>query len=109
MSPSEFLALADETLNAIEDAVATLGDTTDVDIEATRSGNVVTIDIDNGSKIIVNSQEPMQEIWLAAKAGGFHFKWNGNAWIDTRGAGEFFAVLSQHASTQAGVPIVIKG
>ncbi|WP_085318401.1 iron donor protein CyaY [Derxia lacustris] len=108
MSPSEFLALADETLNTIEDAISTVGDTTDLDIEATRSGNVVTIDFANGSKIIVNSQEPMQEIWLAAKSGGFHFKWDGNAWMDTKGAGEFFAALSKYASEQAGAPVIVK-
>jgi len=109
MSPSEFLALASTTLNTIEDSVSTLGDTTDLDIEATRSGNVVTIDFANGSKIIANSQEPMQEIWLAAKSGGFHFKWDGAAWMDTKGGGEFFAMLSQCATQQAGTPIVIKG
>jgi CyaY protein len=56
-----------------------------VDVECKRSGNVLEIEfIDNGSKIIVNSQAPLQEMWVAARSGGFHYKRVGDEWRNTR-------------------------
>lgn len=108
MTPSEFLSRADAVLRAIEDAVSAIGDDGDIDIEASRAGNVVTIEFDGGSKIIVNSQEPMQEMWMAARAGGFHFRWDGARWVDTKNGAELFTALSEYASQQAGAPLVLK-
>jgi len=74
MTESEFLALADSTLKAIEAGLEQIANESDLDVECSRSGNVLEIEfVDNGSKIIVNSQAPMQEMWVAAKAGGFHY------------------------------------
>jgi CyaY protein len=56
----------------------------------------------NGSKMVINRQAAMQEIWVAAKAGGFHFAWSEGAWRDTRDGTELFAALSRHASEQSG-------
>ena len=43
--------------------------------------------------------------WLAAKAGGFHYRYDASqgAWLDTKGAGEFFANLSRYATEQSGL------
>ncbi len=70
MSDSEYLTRAEAALAAIERAL----DDTEADIEFERSGNVLTLEFENRSKIIVNLQPPMREIWIAAKAGGFHFR-----------------------------------
>lgn len=108
MTESEFLALADSTLLAIESALEQATDTSDLDVECSRSGNVLEIEcIDSGSKIIVNSQAPMQELWLASKAGGYHFKFNGSQWISARDGSELYATLSEAVSTQAGVAVRI--
>ena len=75
MTESEFLDLADSTLNRIETCFDNLNDQDVVDVECKRNGNVLEIEfIDNGSKIIVNSQAPLQEMWMAARSGGFHYK-----------------------------------
>src|SRR5437868_4390082 len=104
MTESEFLDLAEATLGAIEAALEQAAQTHDLDIECSRSGNVLEIEFaDSGSKIIVNGQAAMQEIWVAAKSGGFHYKRVGQQWIDTRDGSELFAALSQAASRQAGV------
>lgn len=109
MTESEFLEQAEAVLSHVEVALEELADSTDLDVECSRSGNVLEIEIiDNGSKIIVNSQAPMQELWVAAKSGGYHFKSNGNDWINTRDGSEFFAVLSQAVSEQGGVTVTIR-
>lgn len=108
MTESEFLALADATLNAIEAALERATDNDQIDVECSRSGNVLEIEfIDNGSKIIVNSQAPMQEMWVAAKSGGFHYKHDNARWINTRDGSELFAALSLMASSQAGAAVVL--
>jgi CyaY protein len=60
---------------------------------------------EKGSKIIINSQAPMKEMWVAAKSGGFHFKREGERWVNTRDGSELFEALSQMISSQAGVAI----
>lgn len=101
---SDFIAAAERTLTAIEEAI----EDCDADLEAARSGNVLTIELADGSKIIVNSQVPMRQIWVAAKSGGFHYEWRDGAWRDTRDGTELFAALSRVVSAQGGVPVLLR-
>jgi CyaY protein len=106
MTDSEFLVLAEQTLDRIEAAIEQAVEDSDLDIECSRNGNVLEIEfIDNGSKIIVNSQAPMKEMWIAARSGGFHYRREGERWINTRDGSEFFDALSRMASEQAGAPL----
>lgn len=108
MGESEFLAQAEATLSAIEAALDRLNDADALDVECSRSGNVLEIEfIDNGSKIIVNSQAAMQELWVAARSGGFHYKQQGAQWRNTRDGSELFAALSSMVSAQAGATVVL--
>ncbi len=104
MSDSEYLTRAEAVLAAVERAI----DDTDADIEFERSGNVLTLEFENRTKIIVNLQPPMSEIWIAAKAGGFHFRFVDGAWRDTRSGTEFFAALSDYATQQAGETVTFE-
>jgi len=101
MSDSDYLSRAEAVLAAVEAAL----DDIDADIEAERNGNVLTLEFENGSKIIVNLQPPMQEVWIAAKAGGFHFRYIDGEWRDARNGTEFYAALSDYATQQAGEPV----
>jgi iron donor protein CyaY len=65
-------------------------------------GLLVELEFPDGSKIVVNKQPPLHEIWLAARNGGFHFKLADGGWRDTRDGVEFFARLSEEASRQGG-------
>lgn len=108
MTESEFLALADETLTAIESALERAADECGVDVECSRSGNVLNIEfVDNGSKIIVNSQAPMQEIWVAARSGGFHYRRAGDKWMNTRDGSELFSALTKMVSEQGGSVVIL--
>jgi CyaY protein len=66
---------------------------------------MVTLTFPNRSQIIINLQKPLHEVWMAARAGGFHYKFDGSAWMDTKGNGEFFENLARYASEQAGVAL----
>jgi CyaY protein len=108
MTESEFMAMAEATLGDIEVSLEKAAEAYDLDIECSRAGNVLEIEfIDNGSKIIINSQAPMQEIWVAAKSGGFHFRREGLQWINLRDGSELFAALSNLVSLQSGCAVVL--
>lgn len=73
-----------------------------IDIDSQRTGGLLELSFPNGSKIIVNTQPPLHEVWLAAQGGGFHYRWSDGRWVDTRDGSEFLSALSQHASAQGG-------
>ncbi|MES2041704.1 MAG: iron donor protein CyaY [Pseudomonadota bacterium] len=101
MTESEFLALADTCLQQVEQLFEQAFENDEYDVECSRSGNVLTVEfIDTNSKIIVNSQAPMQEMWVAARSGGFHYKYDGQHWLNTRDGSELFATLSRVAQEQ---------
>jgi CyaY protein len=104
MTDSEFLERAEATLDAIESAVEGTG----IDIEIERSGNVLTLEMPDGSKVIVNSQAPMRQLWVAARSGGFHYALREGLWVDTRDGSELFAVLSRIVSAQGGSPVILR-
>jgi CyaY protein len=93
MGETEFLERVESVLDAVEGSTEREAEALGIDLEASRSGNVVTLEFDDGAKIIVNSQAAMQEIWVAAKSGGFHFRFDGSHWRDTRNGDELFAAL----------------
>ena len=105
MTDIEFLDAAETVLGSIESCCDRINEETDADIDNQRTGGMVTLTFHDGSQIIVNLQKPLHEIWMAAKAGGFHYKFDGRQWLDTKGTGELFASLTRCAGDQAGQPL----
>src|SRR3954471_2517747 len=105
MTDPDYMDRAEALLLQVEAGCDRINDETDADVDSQRVGGMVTLTFANRSQIIVNLQKPLQEVWLAAKAGGFHYKFDGHRWMDTKGEGEFFAHLSRYATQQAGVPL----
>jgi len=104
MDDGEFNTLAGQALARIDAAL----EASDVDLDfELAAGGVLEIEFADGSKIIVNRHAVAREIWVAAKAGGFHFRWDGAAWRDTRDHAELMQKLSALASQQAGEAVVL--
>ena len=76
-----------------------------VDIDTQRTGGLLELSFPGGSKIVVNTQPPLHELWLAARSGGYHYKHVQGRWLDTRDGRDFFDALSACASEQAGRPL----
>lgn len=104
MNETEFAALADQTLTRIEHALEACGADLDFELAA---GGVLEIEFTDGSKIIVNKHGVAREIWVAARSGGFHFRYDGSGWRDTRDGEALFAKLSRLAAEQAGEPVLL--
>src|SRR6476646_2170594 len=105
MDESEFAALAEQTLSRIEAALEETG--VDADVEL-KPGGVIEIEYADGSKMIINRHAAAREIWVAARSGGLHFRWDGGAWRYTREGTELFAALSKLVSAQSGQPVRLK-
>ena len=106
MTDLEFLDTAEHLLSRIEASCDRINDETDADIDNQRVGGMITVTFANRSQIIVNLQKPLHEVWLAAKSGGYHFKYKDGQWRDTKGEGEFFDNLSRFGSAQSGLSLI---
>ena len=105
MTDHEFMDLAESLLRRVEAQCDHFNETTDADIDNQRVGGMVTLTFANRSQIVINLQKPLHEVWLAARCGGFHYRFDGQAWQDTKGQGEFWTSLSRYASDQSGLAL----
>lgn len=104
MNESEFNALAEGTLASVVRALESSG--VDCDCEFKGDG-VLELEFENHSKIIVNRHAPAKEVWVAAKSGGYHYRFDGARWVNTRDGEALFATLSRCVSEQSGSPVVL--
>ncbi len=102
LTDTEYHRITGELLARVENTADRLLQDDVVDIDTHRTGGLLELTFPGGSKIVINTQPPLHEVWLAARGGGFHYKFDGAVWRDTRDGGEFFAALTHHASLQAG-------
>ena len=109
MTDLEFMEHAEKLLKAVETGCDSINDEGLADIDNQRVGAMVTLVFSNDSQIVINLQKPLHEIWLAAKSGGYHYKFDDGKWMDSKGQGEFFASLSRFASEQGGGQVVFAG
>ena len=106
MTDLDYLNHAEKALAAIELACDRINDASDADIDNQRTGGMITLTFANHSQIIINLQKPLQEIWMAARSGGFHYKLVNGQWLDTKTGDELFAALTRSATDQAGQAVV---
>jgi CyaY protein len=102
LSDSDFHRLSDAVLSGIEATVDRWLQDDVIDIDLHRTGGLLELSFPNGSKLIINTQPPLHELWVAAKAGGHHYRHDAGRWLDTRDGTEFFSALSAFATQQAG-------
>jgi len=104
MTDTEFEAMADAALAAVERALEASG--VDADVQFKGSG-LLEIEFDNGTKMVLNRQGAARELWVAARSGGFHYRHDGRVWRDSRDGSELFAALSRLVSAQSGTPVIL--
>ncbi|WP_255532050.1 iron donor protein CyaY [Polynucleobacter parvulilacunae] len=108
----QFYQLGSNLLQSIEVALESADDELDLDLDVERQGgNVINIRFKDKSVIVVNTQPPLHEIWVAAKSGGYHYRWAGTMakplWLDTKTGKELLSDLTEFASAQAGQTVKI--
>ncbi len=101
MNDSQYHQLADELLEQLQDSI----DEIDFDLDYESAGGIVEVIFPNGTKIIVNKQAPLHQIWVATKFNGHHFEYNNGVWIDNRTGAELYELLNDAGTKQAGTEI----
>jgi CyaY protein len=104
MTDSEFLELADALYQKIEDNIEVSG----ADIDYDQNGSLLTLEFENRSKLIINRQQPLHQVWLATLENGHHYDYKDGKWIDDRSGDEFLSFLSAAITKQSGLKIVFK-
>lgn len=104
MQDSHYHQLVDNILLEIEEAL----DDCEVDIDYESAGGILTLIFPNTTRIIINKQPPVQQIWVATKFNGHHCNYQNGQWIDERSGMELWALLDDAASKQAGQPISLR-
>ncbi len=72
LSDSQFHDLVDATQRNLEDII----DANDVDIDIESSAGILTLTFENQHQLIISRQEPLKQLWLADRSGGFHFDYD---------------------------------
>ncbi len=106
MNELEFQEIAEQTIEDIQDAI----DNVDADIDYDEIGGVLTLEFENGSKIIFSKQGAMNQLWMAAVSGGFHFDYDeeNKQWVcDSGDNEEMYSMLSRLSSEQAGEVVTL--
>ena len=104
MNDVEYDELTDAVLLAVEEAIERL----DLDLDFESNGGLLSISFPDKSKIIINKQPPLQQLWVATKFNGHHFEWQNGQWIDNRSGTEFWQLISTAVSKQAGVEVSLE-
>jgi CyaY protein len=101
MTESEFSDLIDQVFHTIELQL----DEIDSDMDYEASGGVLTLEFENGSTMVFSRQPPTRQLWLASRAGGFHFEYDADVddWRNTRNQELFRPFVVQQMMEQGGI------
>lgn len=103
MTETEFMSMADQFLADLEDQLMEAADEGQLAGEVDRQpGGVLNIELDNGEVLVINRHLAAQEIWLASRQGGQHFRFSNGAWVDTRSGADLLRELERAVAAQGG-------
>lgn len=104
MNDSEFQQLADQLYQKIEDSIEESG----ADVDYDQNGGLLTLEFENRTKLIINRQQPLHQIWLATLENGHHYDYKAGEWIDDRSGDEFLTFLSAAIFKQSQEKVTFK-
>jgi CyaY protein len=94
MDEREFEVHAEHAWTRVLDLFENI-DPDDADVE--QAGDVIRIDYRGGSRVVLNTQRPARQLWLAGRSQAWHFSYDPQrgTWLDDKGRGaELYATLS---------------
>lgn len=77
------------------------------ELDFSTGDGLVTLEFADGTRFILNRQAANRQIWLAAGARAWHYKWDSaqQAWADDKDGHELYAKLSEVAAEKLGHPV----
>jgi CyaY protein len=107
LSEARFHDLVDNVQQLVEDVF----DDSGLDVDLENSAGVLTIVFENGSRLILSRQEPIRQLWLAAKSGGFHFDYDADSdrWLCDNSDEQLGEMLQRLTLEQGGEELDFEG
>ncbi|MDR0275212.1 MAG: iron donor protein CyaY [Burkholderiaceae bacterium] len=105
MTDLEYLERAESLLAQVEQTCDAINERTSADINCQRAGGMLTLAFGQHGQIVISLQKPLQQVWLAARSGGYHYRFDGGTWRDTKSGEDFHARLSASASQHVGMAL----
>jgi len=103
MSESQFLQSVEEVLARTEAAI----DGAQIGADCSMSGLVLTVELEDGARVVINAQTPMRQLWFASRLGAMHFSFDGAHWRDLRSGAEYFETLRAVLAQLTGTDVVL--
>ena len=102
MDEATYEQLAAAALSAVLDLFDDV-DPDDADVEST--GDVIRIELARGPRVVLNTQRPARQIWLAGGKHAWHFYYDDaeERWLDDKGRGELQGVLKALVAELGGI------
>jgi len=72
----------------------------DADIDCQIQYHTMVIIFYKKSKIIINRQESLQQMWLATKKNGYHFEYKKKQWICNKSKNNFWKIFTEAVMTE---------
>ncbi|KAF1026393.1 MAG: Iron-sulfur cluster assembly protein CyaY [Pseudomonas sp.] len=103
LTEARFHDLVDATQQALED----IFDDSGLDVDLENSAGVLTVKFENSTQLIFSRQEPLRQLWLAARSGGFHFDYDEEEkrWANDTSDELLSEMLARLTLEQAGVEL----
>jgi CyaY protein len=107
LTEARFHDLVDATQQTLED----IFDESELDVDLESSAGVLTVEFENGSQVIFSRQEPLRQLWLAARSGGFHFDYDEESerWMCDKSEEQLGEMLQRIVREQADVELDFEG
>jgi CyaY protein len=107
ITEDEYVALALPELHKLLDALDRLENE---QVEAELESDILTIELGDGSKYVINSHRAARQIWMAAERSAWHFDWNAEkrAWIATKSGDELWSTLEGVLGRKLGQAISLR-
>jgi len=105
MDDKRFERLAYDELGRVEQAVGAL-DGVDADL----ADGILTLEFDEGPKVVVNSHSAARQIWLAANLAAAHFSPDEKTgrWFDSKTGEELWDRLQTILAERLGHPVKLR-
>ena len=96
----------DTTIRELESKLSDLIDEgAEFDLE--RKGDVLNIEFEDGEKIVITPQSPLEQLWVSANYGGHRFNWDDDKWKNEKGGEALDTFLETILSQKLGSTITL--
>lgn len=110
MNSAEYTEIVENLYFKIEEILDELIEDHNAPVDYENCSGVITIECeDTSSQVIISKQQASQQIWVAAKSGGFHCDYDQTLWRCTKTQETLEELLTRVCSEQSNNPIALVG